>query len=98
VINFTNGTRGAWIIFPLAVQLIKCRDAYSSGQDLQDLRSLMRVLSILKERFHGGQFVAQIVDAVILYIRTASVISSEVALLQGAARIIKEGLSTGGGV
>jgi hypothetical protein len=55
----------------------------------------MRVLGILKERFHGGVFVAQLLDAVILYIKTASVISGEVALLQEADRIIKDGLSTG---
>lgn len=57
--------------------------AFSSSQDLKDLRSVMKVFGILKERFHGGVPVAQVLDAVILYIRTASLITSELVLFRG---------------
>lgn len=66
--------------------------------DLSEMRSLMNVLYILKNRFSGGQFVSSVLDAVISHIFLAGSKDSqqEVSnLLQDAAGIIERGLASG---
>ncbi|KFY93207.1 hypothetical protein V500_03820 [Pseudogymnoascus sp. VKM F-4518 (FW-2643)] len=59
---------GAYITFPIVLKLTLLGDTRKpsdSAIDLQEMRSLMRVLYILKSRFSGGQFVSNVIDAVI---------------------------------
>ncbi|KFY09083.1 hypothetical protein V492_05642 [Pseudogymnoascus sp. VKM F-4246] len=59
---------GAYITFPIVLKLTLLGDTRrpsDSAIDLQEMRSLMRVLYILKSRFSGGQFISNVIDAVI---------------------------------
>ncbi|KFY24481.1 hypothetical protein V493_05210 [Pseudogymnoascus sp. VKM F-4281 (FW-2241)] len=59
---------GAYITFPIVLKLTLLGDTRKpsdSAIDLQEMRSLMRILYILKSRFSGGQFVSNVIDAVI---------------------------------
>lgn len=63
-----NINSGAYITFPIVLKLTLLGDTRKpsdSAIDLQEMRSLMRILYILKSRFSGGQFVSNVIDAVI---------------------------------
>jgi hypothetical protein len=64
----TNCNSGAWVTFPIVLKLIllgNTRNPGVSATELQEMRSLMKVLYILKSRFSDGQFVSNAIDAVI---------------------------------
>jgi hypothetical protein len=69
-----------------------------SATELQEMRSLMKVLYILKSRFSGGQFVSNVIDAVIKRVIHGNPDSDRrmpLSLLHDAARYIQEDVDRG---
>jgi hypothetical protein len=93
--------RGAWTIFPIAVKLVFLRDSgrfEDTKSSLEEMRSLMSVLYLFKQRFSAGKFISTILDTIIVRIHAKRVGYNQhesLALLQDATRIIEKGLAHG---
>jgi len=92
---------GAWIALPIAVKLVfigNSANLEDLGRDLREMRSLMNVLYLMKNRFTGGQYVSNVLDAVISHISLSGSANSQQEvprLLRDAAGIIGESLAIG---
>jgi hypothetical protein len=91
-----DSNSGAWITFPIVLKLTllgNIRTPGDSAAELQDMRSLMRILYVLKSRFSGGQFVSNLIDAVMKRVIHGGVQVDQrmhLALLHDAAKYIQE--------
>jgi len=75
-----------------------CNDARgptTPNQDLQEMRNLMTMLYIIKNRYSGGEFVSTVLDTVISHLQNnkAKRGPEALSLLQDAAEIIDKGLA-----
>ncbi|CZR52468.1 uncharacterized protein PAC_02345 [Phialocephala subalpina] len=96
-----NETSGVWITVPIAVKMIfiqNSADISDPAAEPREVRSLFNVLCIMKDRFSGGQFVSNMLDAVLSHIFLAGGKNSRhevTGLLQDCAAIIAKGLAHG---